>query len=399
MPPRGRPGRPKRPAPSGRARPEPLPSGRYSLRVSLGTDAAGKRIRTRVDGDTPEVAKAKRDELLLRHRAGTLAADPAAGRETVDGLLRSWLENKRGTVEPSTWHRYRLCAERHLIPHLGRIRIGELRPDDLRRLYRALGAPSGDKKGLSPRSIEYVHVTVSQALKQAFRDGIVGRNVADAVDPPKVPKRQMRALTPGEVAALLTTAEGDWRTLWTLALYTGMREGELLGLTWADVDLERSAVTVQRVLAVGEDGVTVQLRPYPKTKAGVRTIPVPPEVAAELKAHRKRQTEERLRAPLWADTEGIVFATRRGTPMLASNVIRALKRDALAAGITGNVSPHLLRHTAASSWLAAGRSVPEVAMLLGHGTPATTMAIYAHAIPGAGRDAADALKRYYSGGA
>lgn len=398
MPSRAASRRPRRPAAQGRARPERLRTGRYSLQVSLGTDAAGKRVRVRVDGDTPEAAKAARDALLARHRAGLLSADPAAGRETVAALLRSWLENKRGTVEPSTWHRYRLCVERHLIPRIGRVRLEELRPDDLRRLYRTLLAPAPAGAGLSPRSVEYVHVTVSQALRQAARDGAVGRNVADAVDPPKVPKRQMRSLTPAEVEALLTTATGDWHTLWTLALYTGMREGELLGLTWPDVDLEGATVTVQRALVVGEDGLTPRLRPSPKTAAGVRTIPVPPEVVAALRAHRVRQAGEQLHARVWANAELIVFVSARGTPLLASNVVRALKRDALAAGIAGRVSPHLLRHTAASSWLAAGRPIPEVSYLLGHGSPATTMGLYAHAIRGGMREAAEALRLYYARG-
>lgn len=397
MPSRGSPGRPKRPAPSGRARPEKLATGRYSIQVSLGTGPDGTRRRERVTGDTPEAARAARDDLLARHKAGTLAATPAAGRETVASLLHSWLENKRGTVEPSTWHRYRLLVERHIIPRIGRLRIGELRPDDLRSLYRALGAPSGAKKGLSPRSVEYVHVTIAQALTQATRDGLVGRNVAEAVDPPKVPWREMRALTPAEVDALLTTAEGDWRTLWMLALYTGCREGELLGLTWPDVDLERATVTVQRALVAGEDGVTLWVRPFPKSRAGIRIIPITAEVVAELHQHRRRQVEERLRAAVWAETDHCVFLTTRGTPLNPSHVSRSLKRDALAAGITGNVHPHLLRHTFASTLLAAGRPIPEVSYLLGHASAALTLSVYSHYVRGAGEGSAEALRRFYGG--
>jgi integrase len=246
--------------------------------------------------------------------------------------------------------------------------------------------------------VEYVHVTLSQALGQATRDGLVGRNVAEAVDPPKVPRREMRALTPAEVDALLTTAEGDWRTLWMLALYTGIREGELLGLTWPDVDLERATVTVQRALVAGEDGVTLWVRPYPKSRAGIRIIPITAEVVAELRRHRARQVEERLRAAVWAETDRCVFLTTRGTPLNPSHVSRTLKRDALVAGITGNVHVHVLRHSYASSLLAAGRPIPEVAYLLGHSSPAITLTVYSHFVRGAGEDAATALRRFYAGG-
>ena len=153
-------------------------------------------------------------------------------------------------------------------------------------------------------------------------------------------------------------------------------------------------MTVQQVLASAERGAYV-LRPYPKSRSSVRTIRVPAEVVAELRAHRRRQLVARAAARRWDDESGLVFLSRYGTPHLPSNVLRALKRDAVRAGIGEDVRPHLLRHTFSSALLLAGRPVTEVAYLLGHATAATTLSVYAHWVRRGAGGAAAALSRAY----
>ena len=208
-----------------------LPSGRYGLRVQLGFTPDGKPLRPHVTGKNRAEVKRKRDELVARHRAGAVV-DPAAERQLLGAYLRSWLDGKRSAVEPATFAAYRFQVERCLIPLLGHLPLGALRPDDVRRAYAALVLPP---HALAPRTLHHVHVRLKQALGQAVRDGTLPRNVALLVDAPKVPRAEVRAFAPDEVQRLLAASRGEWRVLWLVGLYTGLRLGELLGLAWAAV--------------------------------------------------------------------------------------------------------------------------------------------------------------------
>ena len=225
---------------------------------------------------------------------------------------------------------YRVCVERRLVPHLGGLRLAALEPADVRRTLAALAAA-----GLSPRSRELTRVALSQALGQAVRDGLLPRNVCDAVDPPKVPRREARALTAAEISRLLAYATGDWHALWLLALHTGMREGELLGLTWHDVargapfgaqDDSGGVVTVQRALVDGEDGLPV-LRDAPKSRAGSAPIPS----AGRWRWPRGApgaQDAERAVASRWPRCGWLVFLSRGARRLLRANVGRIFQSTA-----------------------------------------------------------------------
>jgi integrase len=335
------------------------------LRVRLGRGKDGSYVRVGVTGTSEADVRQKRNELLVRHRQAMTPA-PVAGRQPTATFLRAWLSGKRGTVEPKTWVRYRLAVEQHLVPLIGRTALGQLDADDVRRAYAAIGAPP---KSLHPRTVRQAHAVLHQALKQAVDDGLLARNVAAAVRPPKVPPSGVRALHPDEVSRFLASSSGDWKCLWVVGLHTGLRLGELLGLARADVAWERpgggGTVTVARVQAEDEES-RPYLRTYPKSKSGVRVIPVGPAVTAALREHRERQGKERVGAQRWEEADDLIFLSRYGTMLLKSNVVRIFKRDAARASVPGPVSPHDLRHTFASSLLAAGRPVPEVAYLLGH---------------------------------
>jgi integrase len=372
----------KRRAAPGQGREYALPSGKVGIQIQLGGQ------RHHVTGKNATEARRKRDDLVARHRAGLLGS-PEARRVTVAAHLAAWLEGKKATVVPSTWARY-VLAVGHLVPQVGRARLAELGGPQVRRAYAALTA-----KGYSPVSVRHAHGVLFQACAQAVADGVLARNPCEGLRGalPKNERREVEALTGEEVARLLAT-ESRWRPLWTLAAYSGLREGELLGLLWRDVDLERGRVTVQRVWAVGPDGKHA-LRPYPKRHSSVRTVDLPAACLQTLRNHRRAQLEEKVGARYWLDTTGAVFLTAAGARPLPSTVVRDLQQDAKAAGIARHVSPHLLRHTYASHLLAAGRPVTEVARLLGHSNPAVTLKVYAHYIHDDSQQAADALSRAY----
>jgi len=373
----------------GQGREYALPSGRVAIQVQV----AGRRYH--VTGATKTEARRKRDDLLAQHRAGLLG-DPAGRRTTVGALLDGWLAGKRATVVPSTWARYRVAVG-HVLPLLGKTRLPELAAPAVRRAYAALTA-----KGYSPVTVRHAHGVLAQALAQAVADGLLVRNPCATLRGalPKQERNEVEALTGAEVAALLAVP-GRGRALWTLAAYSGLREGELLGLLWRDVDLERGRVTVQRVWAQGPAGpdgrgAGHRLRAYPKNHSSVRTVDLPAACLQALQEHRRAQLVEKLGAPLWMDQEGRVFLTRYGTPLHPGNTVRDLQHDATRAGIARRVYPHLLRHTYASHLLRAGRPVTEVSRLLGHASPATTLRVYAHWVREDGAQAAAALERAFS---
>ncbi len=211
------------------------------------------------------------------------------------------------------------------------------------------------------------------------------RNVATLAHPPRVTREQVIALTPEEARQLLAQVRGDrWEALVALALASGMRQSELLGLKWGDVDLAAGTLRVQRQL--GRDGRFAE----PKTKKARRTIDLPASCVATLKEHRRAQTEERLHVgPDWEAT-GLVLCTHRGRPLSQRNVLRAFKPVLSRAGVR-DVPFHALRHTCASLLLARNVHPKVVQERLGHATVAMTLDIYSHLIPSMGRAAADQL--------
>jgi integrase len=379
-------------------------SGQWRGRVMVGRKLDGRPDVREVYAKTQGECRRKLDELRRRLAAGLLG-NAKVERDTVAALLAGWLEGKRGTVEETTWERYEYHVRLHLVPALGAVKVAALRPDDLRRLYAAkLGA------GLSPRSVEYIHITISQALKQAVQDGDLPRNVAANVKPPKVERKEMRPLAPDEVGRLLAAARearerarvgrdaghaAGMETVITLAAHVGCREGELLGLKWQDVDWAAGTVTVQRNLTRARNSAP-RLRD-PKTRAGLRTLHLTATALAALRAHRQRQLEHRLRlGPDYAD-DGLVFATYAGGPLMARNVIRAFKALATGAGLPRETRIHDLRHTTATMLLASGTDIATTARILGHASPQITATVYAHVLPRATADAALRLERAFRG--
>jgi integrase len=378
------------------ARWRPPPEARY--RVAVGVAGGGKR-------DLDRVCTAALDALRRRVATGLLG-DPAVERATLGAFLRAWLEGKRGTVEDTTWARYEQNVRLHLVPALGRLRVAGLRPDDLRTLYAAKV-----RTGLAPKTVRDVHLTLSQALKQGVRDGDPPRNVAEGVKPPKVERREMSVLSPPEVERLLATARAAGErarkgrdaghaacveAFVTLAVYTGLREGELLGLKRPDIAWDTGTLTVQRNPTRGR-GRAPTLRD-PKTPAGLHTLHLAPTALATLRAHRARQNAVRLVLGPDYDDRGLVFAAYTGAPLLARNVIRAFKALLPGAGLPREARVHDLRHTTATTLIARGTDVATTARILGHATPQVTAVVYAHVLPRATAEAAERLEAAFRSG-
>jgi integrase len=230
------------------------------------------------------------------------------------------------------------------------------------------------------------------------RWGYAARNVADAVDPPAVPREERRVPAPADVARLLDSARaaGDrLAPLWSVAVYSGCREGELLGLRWEDVDLKGRALSVRRTLVDAHGGVP--RFGEPKTRGSRRTLALPSEALEALQEQRRQQEgDRRAGGPDYAPYE-LVFASRLGTPLLARNVIRSFKAAVARAGLPSDLRIHDLRHASATLMLAAGVHPKVAAARLGHSAVGITLDLYTHSVAGLDSDAAERIQRAVRG--
>jgi integrase len=290
-----------------------------------------------------------------------------------------------GSVKPITFESYERLVRVHIAPALGRLKLKALSPAHLQGFYRErLDA------GLSPRTVQYLHVLLHKALKQALRWGLVPRNVCEAVDPPRVYREEIQPLSPRQALALLEVArEVRLEALYVLAIHCGLRQGELLGLRWEDIDLEARTLQVRRTLTAGKSGPAFTA---PKTAKSRRSVRLTSGAVTALRHHREHQLEERERlAGLWQD-HGLVFATEVGTPLHRSNLTsRSFKPLLKKAGLPHSVRFHDLRHTCATLLLSKGVHPKLVQELLGHSNVSITLDTYSHILPGMGNKAANAM--------
>ena len=289
-------------------------------------------------------------------------------------------------LRPSTLARYRLVV-RQLEPHLGHHRLARLQPEHVEAAYKAMLAGGG----LAPASVLYAHRVLSRALKVAMQRGRVARNVCGLVDSPSVPRHEIRPLRATEARAVLDAAEdGRNAARWSVALALGLRQGEALGLSWEDLDLDEGTLTVRRALQrqTGRGLVLVE----PKSRAGHRTISLPEQLITSLRAHRAEQAAERLRAGnVWED-HGLVFVQPTGKPIDPRADYGAWKQLLVDAGVR-DARLHDARHTAATLLLSQGVPARVAMEILGHSQISLTLGTYSHVVPELQRDAAEKVGR------
>ena len=373
--------------------------GRWVGSVNLGW-VNGRRQRKVVYGKTQAEVVRKVRLLKADIARGLPAPDD---RTTVEELLRRWLSDVMpGRVRPATLHNYRLVAEQHIIPVLGKKKLSALSPTDVQalirmkqesRLPRRVRTRNGTVArrvagGYSPRTIKLIRGVLGQALRQAERWGMVGRNVVALTDGPRVVQAEGRTLTPEQARSLLRAASGErLEAAFVLMLSLGLRKGEVFGLRWADVDLDNEVITVAQGLSRVDSRLV--LGPV-KTERSRRKINLPREVVSALRAHRTRQATERLAlGESWRDTS-LVFTNEIGAPIDPTNFRHTFDRVTAKAGLIG-WHPHELRHSCASLLLAQGVPLEVVSRVLGHSSIRITADVYGHILEPQRQQAADAM--------
>lgn len=348
---------------------------------------------------TQKEAKAARNDARSASDKGTAVA---ASRITVREYLGEWLEASETRVRPTTLASYRQHVDNHIVPRIGGERLQQLTPLMIDRMYAKLlreGRESkrkleeGEKKpkgtALSVSTVRRVGATLHRALNDARKKGLIPYNPADAVELPKVEREadnagDVQTWTREELDKFLAHVSSDRLfPMWRLAAWTGMRRGELAGLIWRDVDLDAGTVKVQRArVTVASTDVRES---KPKTPKGRRHVELDEETHAALAAWQERQKAEREK---WESTEagewpahGLVFTLENGTGLHPDYLSRAFRAHVKRAKLP-TIRLHDLRHTHATLMLAAGVPVKVVSERLGHSTPAFTMAVYQHVLPG-----------------
>jgi len=279
----------------------------------------------------------------------------------------------------------------YVLPHIGRVRLDQLAPSHVRTMLTRLRA-----EGLSPNTVRLARSTLRRALRTAEVDGLISRNPAALVDGVKITQRKEgRTLTPEQARALLRAADGtEIHALVVVLLSLGLRKGEALALSWADLDLDArpGLLTVRRALKKDASGAVYA--DEPKTKGSRRTVHLPEPVVDVLRQHRVRQAEQRLAfgegwGGKWA-TLDLVFTSSIGTPLDPDRVNRDVQRLTDLAGL-GRWTPHELRHSAASILLAQGVPLKVVSETLGHSSIRVTADVYGHLMEPAKAEAAEAM--------
>jgi integrase len=353
------------------------PDGRYVAAAFVPVTGGGRR-RVFVYGRTRADARDKLDELL---RDAANGIPRARERQTVGTYLDYWLEH---VVKPerrvSTYKGYETMVRVHIKPVLGKKKLDELGPADVRRLLAELreketSGHGGGRRHLSPRMIQFAHAVLRNALSNAVREELVSRNAAKLVKISNPEYEVGAGLDPIAARALLAKIADDRLfALYLCAIVLGMRRGELLGLAWDAVDLDGGRLAVRQSPSWVDGSAVIQ---PPKTRASRRVIPLPDIVVSALREHQKRQDAERADAcERWEDT-GFVFATRQGRPMSPYTLVKYWHDVREAAGL-GTLRFHDLRHTAVSLLLALGVPPHVVREIAGHSDIKVTMMVYAH---------------------
>jgi integrase len=342
----------------------------WRLRYDVGTDSTGGRQRRTVTlRGTKGQAQAEAAKILATVAGGT-HVDPSG--ETVANFVERWLRDwADSNVANKTFTRYEQLLRKHLCARVGAVPIQKLRAADLQAIYAAMA-----KDGLADLTRLHLHRVVSTMLKHAMQWGVVARNVAGMVDAPRVKARELEVLSPDQVRRVLDALhQPEVKSIASVALGTGLRRGELLALRRQDVNLDAATLRVeQAVEQTTRGGIVIKA---PKTRHGRRAVTLAPATVAVLRDHLRMQQEQRLALGLGkAPADGFVFANWDGAIRSPHWLTQAWRKAMAAAGIRATF--HSLRHTHASTLIAAGLDVLTISRRLGHGSPVITLGVYGH---------------------
>lgn len=363
---------------------------RYYAVIYEGIDpGTGKgKHRWHAAGSTRKDAERVLANLVKRHHDGDYRAPE---KITLGEYLERWLPTQKQPLAASTFSSYQRNIRLHVLPYLGATPIQRLTPEDLDGLYAQLLNNGRRNQGggpLSPKTVRLVHSVIHKALGDAHRKGTVTRNVTDLADPPKLSTRARPKMNIWNADQLRTflhlIQEHDLYAALYAKANTGMRRGEVLGLTWKAIDFDNARLSVAQTVTAPDYKIVVS---DVKSAHSLRTIDLDERTIAVLRSWRKRQLENHMQTGVRTDDTGFVFARHDGKPIHPDYFSQTFER-LIATTNLPRIRLHDLRHTHASLLLKAGIPVKVVSERLGHASVAFTMQVYQHVLPGMQADAA-----------
>lgn len=342
----------------------------WEARFTLGYDpGTGKQIQKSITGKTQKEVAKKLKEATAAIDAGTYSAP---SKMTVEQWLDIWTAEYLGGVKPRTVDNYKGVVNARIKPGLGAVKLESLTPHTIQSYYNGLS-----KEGLAPKTVKNIHGILHKALQQAVANGYIRTNPADSCILPRAVRKELKPMDEDMITAFLKAIQGhQYEQLFTVTLFTGMREGEALGLLWDCVDLVKGTITIDKQLQLirGSKG-QYQMVPTKNNKG--RTISIAPFVVSTLKKMKHRQLESRLRyGEMWEDS-GFVFTDDLGHHLSASTVYKSFKAVMVQIG-SPETRFHDLRHSYAVASIKSGDDIKTVQENLGHATAAFTLDVYGH---------------------
>lgn len=362
-----------------------LKDGSWAGSISLGYDAQGKRIRPSVYGKTKKEVQAK----LHKLRGDALSGLPVNPETlTVDQHFEDWFRVKANEVKGTTLTNYRETYRSAIKPHLGHIKLKSLDYRRINALYEHLS-----ERGLT-RTVSMVSFLLRAALEDATKKGLVPLNQAKLAARCPQKKKEARFMNQDEIKMFLDAAAGErLENALVLALHTGLRPGEWLGLPWSSIDFKKKQLTVTQALAEKDGRVWIS---DVKSGAGYRTISLSATALDALKRQKKQQAEEQLsHGERWRNERGLVFTDTRGGLLRRSNVARRLFKPICERADLVGVTPHTLRHTHVSILIFQGVDAKTISARVGHEDVGFTLQVYGHLFPGKDEAAADQTDAFF----
>lgn len=367
------------------------PDGRWEARYTVGRDpGTGKQVQKSVYGSTQK-------EVRQKLTAAAKALDEGTYQEpmkmTVSQWLDIWAQDYLGDVKPYTVVSYKGHIKNHIKPALGAIKLETLNAHTIQGFYNKLGKPQGDKPALSAKTIKNVHGVLHKSMQQAVEIGYIRFNPTDACKLPRVVKKEIKPLDEELTKSFLNAIKGHrFETLFTATLFTGMREGEALGLMWDCVDFRKGTILINKQLQRQKHkGGEYIFAPLKNDKN--RLITPAPFVMRLLQEHRRAQLEMQLKAGQCWENSGLVFTDESGKHLAIHTVYKDFKKvvDVIGAPATRF---HDLRHSYAVAAIRSGDDIKTVQNNLGHATASFTLDVYGHVTDQMKQASAERMEAY-----
>ena len=364
--------------------------GRYTEGFDPGT---GKQIQRSITGKTQKEVAQKLRQITASRDDGTYKA-PC--KLTVGEWLDIWTQDYLGGVKASTAYLYKKNVELYIVPHLGNIKLEALNTHTVQHFYNQLVSPTDPAVNpLSAKTVKNIHGVFHKAMQQAVLIGYLRYNPADACILPRIERKKIKPFDDAQITAFLTAIQGNrFETLFILTLFTGMREGEVLGLTWDCIDFHTGIISVEKQMQLHQDKGSKGYELVSPKNGRSRTIAAAQTVLARLQQQCRWQMQQKLLLGSdWQNPEGLVFTNEFGTHLTKPTVYREYKRIVAAIGCP-DARFHDLRHSYAVAAIRAGDDIKTVQGNLGHATAAFTLDVYGHVTDQMKRESADRMERF-----